>query len=71
MITDQLISEASKDTGSVMVKKEDQNKVKHYAPIKRYGAWGKRAGVRGRDFIAFNDVKITDFGSFRQIIFIV
>ena len=71
MINDQLIKEASGDTRSVMVQEKDEIKVKHYTPIKRGGLWGKRTGIRSRDFISFKNVKITDFGSFRQIIFIV
>ena len=71
MITDNLINEASEDTGSVMVRESGQIKPKHYKPIKRGGVWGKRAGVRGNDFMPFIDVKTVDYGSFKHIIFIV
>lgn len=71
MITDNLIAEASEDTNSVMVREGTEHKTKHYKPIKRGGVWGKRAGVRGNDFIPFIDVKTVDYGSFKHIIFIV
>ena len=71
MITDNLIKEASEETASVMVRESGEHKIKHYKPIKRGGIWGKRAGVRGTDFIPFKDVRTFDYGSFQQIIFTV